>query len=115
MGVMIIMLSNAFASPLLPEIAADVGTDIAIAGYLPTVTTLFMGVSLMVSTTVIKRLGLRCTMALAMFLVTVGNASSFWADNLFVLLIGRASVGIGMGTMGTGFSTVAATWFHGKK
>lgn len=114
-SVMIIMLSNALCSPLLTEIAADVGTDIALAGYLPTVTTLFMGVSLMASTTVVKRMGLRHTMALAMFLVTLGNVSAFWAESFFILLFGRALVGIGMGTLGTGFSLVAVTWFHGKK
>ena len=106
-----IIFGNTMSSPLLTEIAADVNTDVAMAGYMPTVITLFMGISLMGSTVVVERFGVRKSMAFGMFLVTAGNLSSLWAQSLTALLAGRAFVGIGMGIQGTGFSTISASWF----
>lgn len=111
---MLISFSNTLSSPLLTEIAADMGTDVALAGYLPTITTLFMGISVMASTVVMEKMGLRYAMTIAMLLVTAGNGFGFCANSFLGLLAGRALVGIGMGIAGTGFSTVACDVFRGK-
>jgi len=113
-SVMLIMFINALTSPLLTNIAAELQLDVATAGYLPTITTLFMGVALFTATWMLSWFGLRFTVICAMLLVTAGSLCTFFLKSFFLQLICRAFVGIGMGTMGTCFSTIAATWFNGK-
>jgi len=114
LSLMTIMLSFCLSSPLLTEIASDLGTDLAFIGYLPTIITMFMGISVLTSAGIVTRFGIRKVMTVAMGLVAIGDLLPSLFDSVFILFLSRAFVGTGMGTLGAGFSSIAAGCYTPK-
>jgi MFS transporter, CP family, cyanate transporter len=84
-------------SPLLPEIRAELGMDVAAASFLGMLPTLSFGIAGFVAPLVIRRLGAEATAVIALALAAAGSIARAFTDGVLVFLVLSAVALFGMG------------------
>jgi predicted MFS family arabinose efflux permease len=100
---------------IMQEIMADLGVGYGLAGMTIMIMLVMSGICMFAGSAILDKLGTRNTFVLAVWLLCAGNALSFAAGNIGVLLTGRAIVGVGFGICSVCASPFLSTWFDGKK
>jgi len=96
--------------PLLPDIQRDLGTTHAVAGLLPTIPVLGMGLFAPLAAFAAAHLGLRKAMTLGVAMIAVFGLLRAVAPNAILLVLATVPVGIGMG-LGNGVApSVVKEW-----
>jgi MFS family permease len=75
---------------------------------------LFIALSAMVAGTFIDKFGRLKLLGLSLILYTLGGTSGYWLDNLYLILAGRAVLGISVGISMTIVTTLVADYYQGK-
>jgi MFS family permease len=75
---------------------------------------LFIAISAMVAGLVIDRFGRLKLLGIALILYAIGGSSGYWLDNLYLILAGRALLGICVGITMTIVTTLVADYYQGK-
>ena len=75
---------------------------------------LFIAISAMVAGKVIDKFGRLKLLGVALILYAVGGSSGYWLDNLYLILAGRALLGICVGITMTIVTTLVADYYQGK-
>jgi len=75
---------------------------------------LFIALTAMVAGIFIDKFGRLKLLGLALILYTVGGTSGYWLDNIYLILAGRALLGISVGISMTIVTTLVADYYQGK-
>lgn len=75
---------------------------------------LFIAISAMVAGMVIDKFGRLKLLGVALILYAVGGSSGYWLNNLYLILAGRALLGICVGITMTIVTTLVADYYQGK-
>jgi MFS family permease len=75
---------------------------------------LFIAISAMVAGMVIDRFGRLKLLGVALIFYAIGGTSGYWLDNLYLILAGRALLGICVGISMTIVTTLVADYYQGK-
>jgi MFS family permease len=75
---------------------------------------LFIAISAMVAGLVIDRFGRLKLLGIALILYAIGGSSGYWLENLYLILAGRALLGICVGITMTIVTTLVADYYQGK-
>lgn len=75
---------------------------------------LFIAISAIVTGVIIDRIGRLKLLGAALVFYTIGGASGFWLDNLYLILAGRALLGLSVGISMTIVTTLVADYYQGK-
>lgn len=75
---------------------------------------LFIALSAMVAGTFIDKFGRLKLLGLSLILYALGGTSGYWLDNLYLILAGRAVLGISVGISMTIVTTLVADYYQGK-
>jgi MFS family permease len=75
---------------------------------------LFIAISALVAGKVIDKFGRLKLLGVALILYAVGGSSGYWLDNLYLILAGRALLGICVGITMTIVTTLVADYYQGK-
>lgn len=76
---------------------------------------LFIAISAIVTGIIIDKFGRLKLMGVALVLYAVGGSSGYWSDNLYLILAGRALLGLSVGVTMTIVTTLVADYYQGKK
>lgn len=97
-------------SPVLMQVAGDLGTSTAAAGQLRSVAGLSAGVTALTLGRAGGRIGLGRQLLAGSLLVAIGSVGSAAAPSLALLALAQAPVGVGVGTLTTAGTLAAAQW-----
>ena len=75
---------------------------------------LFIALSAIVAGLVIDRFGRLKLLGIALILYAIGGSSGYWLDNIYLILAGRAVLGISVGISMTIVTTLVADYYQGK-
>lgn len=75
---------------------------------------LFIALSAMIAGPYIDRFGRLKLLGLAMVLFAAGGTSGFWSNNLYIILGGRALLGLSVGVSMTIVTTLVADYYDGR-
>jgi MFS family permease len=75
---------------------------------------LFIALTAMVAGIFIDKFGRLKLLGLALILYAVGGTSGYWLDNIYLILAGRALLGISVGISMTIVTTLVADYYQGK-
>ncbi|MCK5401366.1 MAG: MFS transporter [Flavobacteriaceae bacterium] len=75
---------------------------------------LFIALSAIVTGIVIDKIGRLKLLGLALVFYAVGGSSGYWLDNIYLILAGRALLGISVGVSMTIVTTLVADYYQGK-
>jgi DHA1 family inner membrane transport protein len=97
-------------SPVLVEVASDLGVSTAAAGQLRTVSGLAAGVTALGLTVVARRLGLRYLLVGGSTLLALGSLASAAAPSYRALALAQVLVGVAVAVLFTAGTAAAAEW-----
>lgn len=97
-------------SPVLAELASDLGVSTALAGQLRMVTGLVAGVAALGLASVAGRIGLGTQLLAGAVLVAVGSLVSALAPTFLLLAAAQAPIGVGVALVTTAGTVAAAEW-----
>jgi MFS transporter, DHA1 family, inner membrane transport protein len=97
-------------SPILPELARELGVSIAAAGQLRTVSGATGGLTAIVLVLLARRPGLRTLLSAGAALVTAGSALSAAAPSFTVLAGAQSVIGVGVGLLIAAGIAAAGEW-----
>ena len=75
---------------------------------------LFIALSAIVAGIIIDKIGRLKLLSTALVLYAVGGSSGFWSENIYVILAGRALLGLCVGITMTIVTTLVADYYQGK-
>jgi len=75
---------------------------------------LFIALSAVVAGVIIDKFGRLKLLGIALILYAVGGSSGYWLDNIYLILAGRALLGVGVGISMTIVTTLVADYYQGK-
>jgi MFS family permease len=75
---------------------------------------LFIALSAMVAGLIIDKFGRLKLLGIALVLYALGGSSGYWLENIFLILAGRALLGISVGISMTIVTTLVADYYQGK-
>ncbi|MGM5469435.1 MFS transporter [Flavobacteriaceae bacterium LMO-SS05] len=76
---------------------------------------LFIALSAIVAGMIIDKFGRLKLLGVALILYAVGGSSGYWLDNIYLILAGRAVLGISVGISMTIVTTLVADYYQGKE
>ena len=97
-------------SPVLAELAADLGVSTAVAGQLRMVTGLVAGVAALALVSLAGRIGLGTQLFAGAAFVAVGSLASALAPTFLLLAAAQAPIGVGVALVTTAGTVAAAEW-----
>jgi MFS family permease len=75
---------------------------------------LFIALSAMVAGIIIDKFGRLKLLGISLILYALGGSSGYWLDNIYLILAGRALLGISVGVSMTIVTTLVADYYQGK-
>lgn len=90
-----VAFNNVIVTPVLADIAGDLGVRVAVAGLIVTAYAVVGSIAAIFSGPVMDRLGRKRVVVVGMLLLTAGSALSAVAPTFLVLVISRAIGGLG--------------------
>ncbi len=75
---------------------------------------LFIALSAMVAGIIIDKFGRLKLLGISLILYALGGSSGYWLDNIYLILAGRALLGISVGVSMTIVTTLIADYYQGK-
>jgi MFS family permease len=75
---------------------------------------LFIALSAMIAGVVIDKFGRLKLLGISLILYALGGSSGYWLDNIYLILAGRAILGISVGVSMTIVTTLVADYYQGK-
>jgi len=75
---------------------------------------LFIALSAIIAGLVIDKFGRLKLLGISLILYAVGGSSGYWLDNIYLILAGRAILGISVGISMTIVTTLVADYYHGQ-
>jgi DHA1 family inner membrane transport protein len=97
-------------SPLLADVAADLGVSTATAGQLRTISGLAAGVTALALGPAARRLGLRGLLLVGTLLLALGSLASAAAPSFVALALAQLAIGVSGGLLVTAGTAAAADW-----
>ncbi len=111
------IMSMITISPSLPDMT-DAFSDIANGAKLVKLILSFPGLFIAISALIVGRFidkfGRLKLLGLSLLLYALGGVSGYWLDNLYLILAGRALLGIAVGISMTIVTTLVADYYQGK-
>lgn len=102
-------------SVLMNDIMADLNIGLSLAGLMMTVMMVSCGLCMFIGSILHDLIGIRITLILAVWLLSVGSVICFAARSFSLLIIGRIVLGIGFGLHSASTAPYMSTWFEGKQ
>lgn len=75
---------------------------------------LFIAISAIIAGIIIDKVGRLKLLGVALLFYAIGGTSGFWLDNIFLILVGRALLGICVGISMTIVTTLVADYYQGQ-
>jgi predicted MFS family arabinose efflux permease len=97
-------------TPVLAEVAADLGVSTATAGQLRTISGLAAGATALATGLVAARHGLRRLVGVGLVLVAIGSGSSSVAPDFTLLCVAQLLIGVGVGLSYSAAVAAVAEW-----
>ena len=114
---LLIIIANATIAPTLPAIQATFADTPGVAlltRLVFTMPALFVVIGSLVAGTVIDKFGRKPLLIGSAILYALAGSSGFLLDNLFLILIGRALLGLALAGIMTSITTLIADYFEGE-
>jgi len=101
-------------SVLMNEIMESLDVGLALAGFSMTVMLVISGICMFLGSGIQVRIGIKNTIILAIWLISIGNGISFVAWDFIVFFMGRLVSGIGFGLVYVSMLPFLSIWFTDK-
>lgn len=115
LNTVVMIFSSSIAIPMFTIISADTGIDIGMTGLISSVVALTVGIMMLLGSVVIEKTGCKLSITLSLILSVAGNLMVFFFTDFFVVLIGRAIVGVGIGLNSIACISFITMWFPVKE
>ncbi len=111
------IMSMITISPSLPDMTdafSDTTNGAKLVKLILSFPGLFIAISALIVGRFIDKFGRLKLLGLSLFLYALGGVSGYWLDNLYLILAGRALLGIAVGISMTIVTTLVADYYQGK-
>jgi len=109
------MLPYLAMAVLMNDIMASLDIGFALAGLSMTVMLAISGLCMFLGSNIQGKIGIRKTIFISVWLMFLGSAVCFIADNFAIFFLGRIVSGIGFGLMSVSVMPYMSTWFKGNQ
>ena len=109
------MLPYLAMSVLMNDVMASLNIDYSLAGLTMTIMLAICGACMFVGSFIQDRIGIKSTLNIAIWFLSIGSAICFFSNSFVLLMLGRIVSGIGFGLSSVSVSPYMSTWFKGKE
>lgn len=109
------MLPYLAMSVLMDDVMASLNIDYSLAGLTMTIMLAICGACMFVGSLVQDKIGIKSTLNIAIWFLSIGSAICFLSNSIGLLILGRIVSGIGFGLSSVSVSPYMSTWFKDKE
>lgn len=100
---------------ILGFIMPELGIDIGQAGLTISILSLAVGLSGLVGSTLMDKMGVKMTAFLSVGCITLGALLGYWSNSYAILMLGRCLIGVGLGLYYPILGVIGGLWFPEKE